>query len=306
VRDGEGFSPAFLAYGQEMATPREAILGDIEWTSKEERITRRLYDMRRAHTLLHKKRRNRDDRNRRNFDKHRTAAEFHKGDLVFVEKAKKAGPAKFSIRWEGPFRVTNVTSDKLTYTLERNGKEITRHISHIMRFIQPREPCEVEPEPLEEKKEAEPPREFEQRERQESEKQQKPTKPEMTALPKKLKFETETLAREKYIIAQIGRDRYLGLTQGASEEGKVWFQYLRSKDPPSMDPKRKFLKVWTDPQGEGERWGNNPRKGEEIMWSECSEPQILISFERLDRGRLPVNIFEKWTEMYGREQPICH
>ena len=105
---------------------------------KNEHISQRLHDVKTAHKLVSKRQEARGDRNKRNFDQSHTAAEFKVGDKVFVynHRTPPGVPTKIFVRWDGPWEVTDVTIDKLTYTLKKGKKSLTRHINQLLLFVE--------------------------------------------------------------------------------------------------------------------------------------------------------------------------
>ena len=98
---GEGYAPAFLAYGQDLITPTEALMKDITYMNPDERISERMHDMKKALALLSGRREKRGERNKRNYDAIREHAEFKLGDAVYtlIQRTPPGMPRKLFDKW---------------------------------------------------------------------------------------------------------------------------------------------------------------------------------------------------------------
>ena len=307
VRDKEGYSPSFLAFGTELRVPSDLLNQKITWTDTESYVSRRLFEVAIANKLVTQRRRARWELNQKNHDEKYRETKFQVGDEVFLRRPNKpvGVPGKLWVRNEGPYKVTKILGSGQTYQIDRNGSLESWNAEHL--FMQSLPSQSLERTSLiceDDGKEREVDEMIRQREkRRESKKKSdviRPRKPlKLAPIPRKEKWHSSDMRLGEFYIIQREDTRFLvrlNLIDGNTFWGQIW--------RPVGDPKNhdgRFLPVWYHEDTIVERWAEIPG-ARELSWdTDFFLPDIYLSFRELDHGRLPGEVREKWKKEYGNK-----
>ena len=224
----------------------------------------------------------------------RVTPDFKLGDLVFVEATRTPAhvPSKLMVLWNGPFEVTKVSTDGLTYSVTQGAKTFVRHANNLMRWVAPRQITDEEPQ-------RGPPIEQDEK-KGDDEKYEKKKLP----LSPLLHYKLAEIENGSFLIVQFIDQRYL--VRADSVEGDlVWVQFYRTRDAHRKTIDRKYFPVWEDQHGE-ERWPPTGKPGETALWTQIGSSQIFYKFSQLSHNnKIPPDVKRRWDEVYGDKEEMC-
>lgn len=295
MKDGEKFSPAYLAYGQELVTPKESLLREVMWSSTEELLSQKMHDLALSRSIVEEKREKRLELNKRSHDKLRVTPEFKLGDLVFIEATRTPAhvPSKYMVMWQGPYEVTKVSTDKLTYTVGQGSKSFVRHANNLMGYIAPRR--------VDDDNKTHATDLIEEEKKDDDGKEEKKKNLPLSPL---LSYPLAEVENGSFLIVKFHGQRYL--VQADSVEGDLlWVKFYRSHDAHKKMIDRRFLPAWENSSGE-ERWALTGRAGETPLWTQIRADQIFFKFSSLSSShKISPDTKRRWDEIYGEKEDMC-
>ena len=262
--------------------------------------------------LLSGRREKRDERNKRNYDAIREHAEFKLGDAVYtlIQRTPPGMPRKLFDKWAGPWEIVQVSSDKLTYGLQREGQRVQRHINQLM--MEPAERSEEPPtnqhlevimdiiEPEDSKDGKSPPVEGPGSDSEPKlvleAKDVREHKPLAPIVLNQLRYFLTQISRGDFMIVQFGKHRYL-VQCVAPGAGSIWAQRYASTDNLQDGRERKFSPRYLTHDGLPS--SNQP----EVL--EVLAPQVLLWWKGpLDADKIPASAHADWQAIYP-DIPMC-
>ena len=307
VRNEEGFSPAFLAFGRELRVPLENLQNDIVWRDLSTFVSEKIFELARANKIVDVRRRARWERNKAYHDSLHAEAKFEVGDQVFLRKPQKPKgiSKKLWIQNEGPYTVTKVLGQ--TFELDVKGAPQKWHAEHLFKpnFPSPelQEICDERKDELEDNEMLKRMEEVEGNKEKKKEKKNEYTPKRATPLkPFHIKEEVKFSEVKIGDFCLIQRDETRFLVQTTQiEEDKFWGQILRPLGDPK-DPSCRFTRVWYDRKTIEERWGDDPEPNE-LAWETDFWPEdIYLKFKRTGhQNTITEDVRKEWTTKYGKK-----
>ena len=318
-RDHFTYSPFFLAFGVDPRLPAVALDKNIQVHDIDEYVAGLLLQLSEAREAVIRERVAAETRQKKQYDRFRTATNFEVGDIVFKRMEKGRGTAaKFWIPWTGPYKIVKKTQNGVDWVIENADKDQeTVHVQKLAAFRLNTEIPLVISEDLSPEEEAitkvledwrkdryaedyghafSLERKSDEKVAEEKAEDVEPLQPRLPAGGVELDLKEGTFV----LVATRGYEDLMQVTQPDTLECRV-FKPVSKNDTGSS---RSFAKLHFD-RGDGKYWiANNLSKKiaercEEVVQM-VSRDQILFSFEKLDRRSIPPVVLSEFNTRYGR------